>query len=264
MTVVDSRLKALERYGRVYGALGFAVGWTVGLVGDDAKVSRHWQSRPDRLADPEHGAALLRGRGMNRNPVVSLKQSFLLGVDIDGPAGRALLGELVPDGLPRTVVVRSGRSDGGMHAWFRPPENCRHHKLEFGKKLVLSADGYFVAPPGVHASGAVYSFAPGRSPEEHPIAVFPADVYQRLLKHNRQSNGAAREDDSTPITEPGRYLHLRRLGCSMRYAGFGLVPIRAALLAENETRCQPQLDEEEVTTLADDIVTRWQAGGRAA
>jgi bifunctional DNA primase/polymerase-like protein len=261
---LEERLELLKQYGRAYGDLKLAVGWTLGMVGDNAKVSRHWQSRPDRLRDAQHGAGLFH-RGITHNPVISLKASGLLGIDIDGPAGRKLLYEVIPEGLPATVIVRSGREDVGWHAWFRPPEGGTHHKIEFGADgLELVSDGYLVCPPAIHgATQRPYSFAAGRAPWEIEIATFPDAVYQRLTSLKRQSNEAERSDDHSPIPFGGRHKHLLRLGCAMRRAGAGEATILAALYAENERRCVPPQESHLVEALATDIVARYPPGVRA-
>lgn len=261
---MTDRTAALERHGRAYGELHLAVGWTVGLHGDDAKVSRHWQSRPDRLADANHGAGLFIGRGTTRNPVVSLHASNLIGVDVDGEPGRRLMHELVPSGFPSTVVVRSGRADGGAHAWFRPCAEARHHKIEFSAEgLELIADGYLVIPPAIHVTGRPYAFASGRAPWEIEIAELPQAIYDMLVQHHRRSDEHERSDDASPLPPGARHRHLRRVAGAMRRAGAGEAAIAAALLVENERRCTPPKDERVVRELARDIATRYPAGARA-
>jgi hypothetical protein len=259
--VSADRLSALAEHGSAYGRLRLAIGWTIGLDGPDAKVSHRWQSSPDRLADPEHGAAILAGRGIAKNPVVSLRASGLIGVDIDGLAGRDLLNRLVPDGFPATVVVKSGH---GWHAWFRPCVGARHSKIEFAVDgLELVSDGYLVIPPAVHPSGREYVFADGRAPWEIELAEFPAAIYDALLKHSRRSGEHERGDDASPLPPGARHRHLRRVAGAMRRAGAGEASIAAALLVENQRRCDPPKDERVVRELARDIATRYPAGARA-
>jgi Bifunctional DNA primase/polymerase, N-terminal/Primase C terminal 1 (PriCT-1) len=260
--VAADRAEILERHGREYGRLRLAVGWTLGLEGDDAKVSRHWQSSPDRLADEEHGAALLAGRGSRRNPVVSLRASGLIGVDVDGEPGRTLVRELVPAGLPRTVIVASGREDGGHHFWYRPPADCAHAKVEFsGDGLKLSTDGYLVIPPSLHgATGRPYSFLEGCAPWEREITELPGALYRMLREHDRQIDESERADDTGPIGEGSRHRHLLRLGCAMRRVGAGEQTILAALQVENSRRCHPPKTDEHVRELARDITHRYLPG----
>lgn len=257
------RVAELERHGRTYGQLRLRVAWTDGLEGEAAKVARNWQTRPDRLNGPEHGAGLFR-RGLNRNPVVALRASNLIGVDIDGQAGRELVRRLLPNGLPRTVAVLSGRTDGGTHLWFRPPSPDWPHKIEFGASgLELSRDGYLVIPPATHGeTGRPYRFAPGRAPWEHEIATLPVEILTALAAHTRRTDSAARASDGAPVPAGHRHRHLRRLAGAMRRVGAGEHTIAAALLEENTRRCQPPQPDREVLALARDIVDRYPPGAR--
>jgi hypothetical protein len=258
------RLALLERHGRAYGELRLAIGWTDGLEGEPAKRSRHWQSSPTLLADAEHGAGIFR-RGLTRNPVLSLAASKLIGVDVDGEAGRELCRRLVPHGLPATVSVRSGRVDGGVHLWYRPPGPGHPAKVEFSAEsgLTLSKDGYLVIPPALHETGAAYSFAEGRAPWEHAIVEFPAAILQALADDRRVQDELERADDTSPIGAGGRHRHLRRIGGAMRRAGAREESIAAALLVENEFRGDPPKDEHLVRELARDIAHRYPPGARA-
>lgn len=251
----------LERHGRAYGHLRLAIAWTDGLEGAAAKVSRGWQRNPIRLANADHGAGLF-SRDLTRNPVVSLRASKLVGVDVDGEAGRRLVRELVSDGFPLTVAVRSGRADGGHHLWFRPCSGARHHKIEFsGDGLELVTDGYLVIPPAIHGeTGQPYRFVPGRAPWEVDVAEFPADLYAALALRDARDDAAERGDDRSPVPGGRRHRHLLRLGCAMRRVGAGERTILAALLVENERRCQPPKDERLVRELARDIATRYPPG----
>jgi Bifunctional DNA primase/polymerase, N-terminal len=251
-----------ERHGRCYGELHLALTFTrsLGLEDDDFKTVYGWKStRP--LPDGDYGAALLAGRGEKRNPAVCLRASGLLGVDIDGEAGRALVRELVPVGLPPTVAVRSGRADGGLHLWYRAPQAAAKVKVQFASKLTLSADGYFIVPPGWHAQApARYAFLEGRAPWETEIARFSARLLEELVARAGRDDEDRRADDASPIAPGERHPHLLRIGGAMRRAGAGEPSIAAALLSENERRCQPPKPDGVVRALARDICTRYPPG----
>jgi hypothetical protein len=255
-----------ERHGRCYGELHLAIAFTVGIdaAGDAFKVAKGWAGTKP-LPTGDYGAALLAGRGEYRNAVAVLRNSRLIGFDIDGEEGARLRRELVPEGLPRTVAVRSGRP-GGMHLWYRPPTNGPvRHKIEFKSDgcLVASANGYLLVPPSLHASsGALYRFVNGHAPWETEIAVLPEQLLRRLVARVRSDDEAERRDDKTAL-EPGqRHRHLLRIGCAMRRAGAGEPAIKAALLSENMRRCNPPKDERLVIALARDIADRYPPGAR--
>jgi hypothetical protein len=250
-----SRLE-LERHGRAYGALRLAVTFTDGLEGDEAKrvTRKGWPDTP-RLADAEHGAGLLH-RGERRNPVVVLAASGLVGVDIDGPEGLALLRTITTGDLPRTITVETGN---GWHVWFSRPEGLTGcAKIELGPEgLEIAKDGYLVAPPARHPSGHVYRFAKGRAPWDIDPAVITRDQLAPFITYAGASR-AAEIASTGPIGEGGRHRHLLRVGCAMRRVGAGEESIRAALLAENAQRCEPPKPESVVRELARDIAARYR------
>ncbi len=262
---MTDRRELLERHGRAYGELRLAVAFTVGLTGERAKESRFWQSNPHKLSTPDEGAAILAGRGFDKNPVVSLRAANVVGVDVDGPAGRLLVRKLLPGGFPATVTVQSGRADGGIHLWFRPPVGCRTHKIEFSAEgLKVSSDGYLVAPPAIHGeTEQLYRFVDGHAPWEIPLATLPPLILTSLKDQRRAIHEEKRADDRSPLGPGDRHEHLLRVGCAMRRAGAREESIRAALLVENEIRCNPPKPEHTVHALAEDITTRYPPGARA-
>jgi hypothetical protein len=258
---VNDRRELLERHGRAYGSLHLAVAFSDGLEGEDAKrvTRKGWPNTP-RLADPDYGAALLAGRGANRNPAVVLAASGLVGIDVDGPEGVALLREINPSDsgrqLPRTLTVATGK---GWHFWYRRPEGLTGSaKIELGPEgLEVAKDGYLIAPPALHPSGRVYRFAEGLAPWDIAPAVLTHEQLAPFLAQAKTSR-AAEIASTGPISEGGRHRHLFRVGCAMRRVGAGEESIRAALLTENAQRCEPPKAEWLVRELARDIADRYQ------
>lgn len=259
------RLQRLGRYGRLYGELALAITFTDGLLGERAKsvTSKGW-NRTEQLPHAARGEALLTSQGLLRNPVVVLASSGLIGVDVDGEGGRNVSRALVHGGWPETVTVRSGRADGGLHLWYRPPAGDWPAKVELsGNGLKTAGDGYLVVPPALHGeTGNEYVFVEGHAPWELPLAVLPARVLEGLVAARQNRNEAERSDDASPVTEGDRHDFLMRKGCAMRRAGFGETAIRAALLVENGRRCKPPKDKHLVEELAADIATRYAPGAR--
>jgi hypothetical protein len=67
MESVPPRSELLERFGSFYGEERFAVAFTAGTTGQDAKrvTTKGWdQTQP--LADGDHGAGLIAKRGLGR------------------------------------------------------------------------------------------------------------------------------------------------------------------------------------------------------
>ena len=255
-----SRRDTLEQHGRAYGNLRLAVTFTAGLDGDAAKaVTRTGWDKTRPLANAEQGAGLLAAGCEKRNPAVVLRPSGLVGVDVDGPGGVELLRRLVPEGMPRTVAVETGK-DAGYHLWYRAPDGARSAFVELGPEGVTAkANQYLVVPPAVHPSGRVYRFAAGRAPWEIELVTLPLALLERLERAARVGRGRQAATPG-PIAAGGRHDHLMRLGCAMRRRGAGEATIAAALLVENRDRCQPPKGEELVRELARDIATRYPAG----
>jgi len=72
--------------------------------------------------------------------------------------------------LPPTVEARSG--GGGRHAWFEAHAELPSAVLATGLELKAER-GTVIAPPSVHASGGLYLWLPGGSPDEIPLAPLP-------------------------------------------------------------------------------------------
>ncbi len=251
-SVLPERDEHLEQFGRVYGELGLAVNFTDGIAGEDAKrcTARGWP-KTAKLPDGDFGASYLRGRSGRRNPVVVLGASHLIGIDLDGAAGKELLLSL-PVLFPPTVTVVSGRPDGGRHLWYRRPEGApaRLVKVQLTDRVTVAADGYLVCPPALHPSGRRYEFAAGLDPWTTEIAELPLETAETLDGADRGRSGRQRHF-SGPISEGDRHEHLRQISWAMRrYSGASLEAITEALLTENRTRCTPPKREQLVVALS--------------
>jgi hypothetical protein len=75
-------------------------------------------------------------------------------------------------------------------------------------------------------------------------------VHELRTDRQQRSRRGDASSDGKPILEGGRNDTLMSLAGSMRRRGMGLEAIEAALLAENERRCQPPLDDTEVRSIA--------------
>lgn len=90
--------------------------------------------------------------------IVTGTLSGLVVVDADGDAGLAWMREHLP---VTGVYVRTGK---GWHGYFRHPGGNVRNRGRIAPEVDIRADGgYVVAPPSVHASGALYEwqFTPG-------------------------------------------------------------------------------------------------------
>lgn len=179
------RKELLERCAAVYAREAFAIVWTDGLEGDAAKrvTRRGWpQTKP--LAGADGGAfaaALFATRGQTRNPALVVRASRLITVECDTPAGLVQVEEL---GLPPTWTVRSSEAHR-QHRHFRWPGSVEPEKVSFrfeADGVTADSEHYYLVPPALNPSGAVYAFLPGLSPDDLPIAELPEPSFRGLLR----------------------------------------------------------------------------------
>ncbi|OHV39690.1 hypothetical protein BBK14_13545 [Parafrankia soli] len=116
---------------------------------------------------------------------VACKPSGLTVVDVDGPVGRASWAALTGEhGHIPTASVSTGRTDGGVHYWYRapavdPPANSKGTETEgVGAGIDIrgagnGAGGMAVAPPSLHSSGRRYGWA-----ERLPLAELPGWLHR--------------------------------------------------------------------------------------
>ena len=124
----------------------------------------------DASTDPEQ---IMEWWGMESSANIGVAcTGDLVVLDVDGPPGEQTLEELGVE-LPATHEVRTGR---GRHLYFIRPEGLTDG-WRWGD-LELKANGYVLAPPSVHPSGAWYYSANGtdRAPLVSGLATSPRPV----------------------------------------------------------------------------------------
>lgn len=128
-------------------------------VGQDKKPLIAWQKYQKRLPTEDEITEWWK-KWPNANPaIVTGTVSGIVVIDADGEAGRAFVAAHCP---ATSVYVRTAK---GWHFYYRHPGHGEvHNAVRFAPEVDVRGDGgYVVAPPSVHASGAVYEwlFAPG-------------------------------------------------------------------------------------------------------
>jgi hypothetical protein len=257
LTVTENgRHDLLQAYGRYYGDQRFAVAFTAGTEGTDAKkvATRGWDKTAP-LADGNYGASYILGRGQSKNPVIVLRPSNLIVLECDTEDDLARIQEL---DLPDTVTVRSSEPYK-RHLWFRPAPDLESlpyvaFRFESGK-LTADSGRYFLAPPSIHPSGAIYTFLPGHGPDEIEIATLPRDLYQALAKNAQVEDDQLRElieiDPDAKIPEGSRRAYLFRYACMLRRWGLSRTEILEQVLHYNETRCSTPVERRLVEVQVD-------------
>ena len=173
--------------------------------------------------------------------IVTGHVSDVLVLDVDGPEGEA---ELKKYRHPATPTSRT--AGGGLHLYFRHPEQYVRTGIRVAPGLdVKASGGYVVAPPSVGPNGKPYEWI--ISPEEAELADPPGWLIG-LLERERPRGPAAVVGERIPPGERNKVL--ASLAGTMRRRGMGEAEIIAALRVANEQRCQPPLNTEEVERIA--------------
>jgi hypothetical protein len=242
-----TREALLQEYGQFYGEQHFAVTFTSTTVGDDAKrvTTRGWDKTAP-LADGPFGAALLKGRGEQRNPAIVLRPSNLIVLECDTEDDLARIEQL---NLPATLTVRSSQPYK-RHYYFRPAPELEAlpyvaFRFETGK-LTADTGRYFLAPPSIHPSGAVYDYISHRGPHDVEIATLPEPIYRDLAQQARiettELRDAIAEDPEAKIQAGNRRDLIFRYACMLRRWGIPRAQILEQCHQFNETRCVPPVD----------------------
>lgn len=180
------------------------------------------------------------------------KASEILVIDIDiKHDGDKTLQELENEHgkLPLTPKVISG--GGGSHYYFKYPDNVDHIKSRsnIAQGIDVRADGgYIVAPPSWHASCNCYKWIKGQSIHDIELAEIP-DWLLNLTLDDKKKNNYNQAKNESFIEDGCRNSTLTSLAGSMHVRGMSKEAILAALLADNDLRCNPPLSEDEVKTI---------------
>jgi putative DNA primase/helicase len=213
---------------------GFAINWTAGREGDDAKrcTAKGWPETEPLSGELGSVAGLVGERLRTRNPVVVLRPSGLVGVECDSQRDAE---QLATFGLPPTLTARSSER-WKLHHYFRAPaENVPYAAFRF-ESGALSADTgrYFVTPPALHPSGVSYEWVNGAE-----IATLPSELYGRLVEaagaSRRQQTKIAANPDAI-ILRGHRTKHIEQAAGSDRRFGLPLADATAKALKINATR----------------------------
>jgi hypothetical protein len=151
--------------------------------------------------------------------------------------------------LPATMSVKTG--GGGRHFYFHHcggPLRTRHG---FRPGLDLSAGGFVVAPPSIHASGQAY-----RDTSTAPIAQLPAGLVELMSDPRLSPSGV---EGQTRYREGERNNGLTSIAGGLRRDGMGGAELESALQRANLERCVPPLDQGEVQKIVGSI-SRYPVG----
>lgn len=178
--------------------------------------------------------------------VVAGERSGIVIVDCDPGADLTIMCGLEPH-------VKTPR--GGSHYWFEHPGH--HAKTRAGvlSKIDIRGDGGFANVVGVNPkTGGKYTIEimPTRD-SLYPWDRMPKAILDAINETKPQSIEPTPENQKAPIPEGERNSTLTSLAGSMRRRGMTAEAIESALMVENNERCQPPLDDEEVKKIVKSV-----------
>lgn len=145
--------------------------------------------------------------------------------------------------FPDSWIAMTGR--GGYHLYFKADNEIRNRAGIIDGVDVRGDGGYVVAPPSIHSNGNRYEWE--CSPEDYGIKKADNTVMFFLNQGN--------EKYSTHFTMPDivksgeRNTMIFRFACMMQAKGASDNTVLAATMTENQNRCNPPLEENEVRLL---------------
>ncbi len=164
--------------------------------------------------------------------------------------------------LPDTA--RNRTRSGGKHLYFRMPQ-----KIDFElKRKVRLVKAQCDCPKSCGVDLLIHGIAvipptPGYSEDpDHPLsdAVTIPDEILDLVRAQRTNESRVTGDTEGRVNDGERHATLVSLAGTMRKRGMSIEAIRAALLADNEVRFNPPVDEQEIESILKSA-TDWQQGG---
>ena len=189
--------------------------------------------------------------------IVTGYPSGVVVLDVDGPEGEESLRKLEAEHGPLPDTWEALTGGGGRHIFFKCPANVSELKnaVKFLPGLDIRADGgQVVAPGSLHSSGAYYQWELSSHPAETELAEMPAWLFAVIRDYSQGGAGKRKKyPKEGPILDGQRNDYLAHFAGKLRRIGCSEGVLLAALLAENEARCQPPLPDDEVKGIAKSI-----------
>jgi hypothetical protein len=149
-----------------------------------------WKDLQERLPTPEEVRRWWQDFPLGNVGCVLGQVSGVVRVDVDGVEGEKLLAEWSAGDLPQTWTFRSSPSGRGLlYKWPRevPCKSTAMTKPGDHRELRLMGNGsQTILPPSRHASGGLYTWEPGCSPEDIPLAPAPDWLVDRLRQEPKR------------------------------------------------------------------------------
>lgn len=257
---------ALSTWGRAALAYAERIGWAVHLLKPGAKEPISLHGFKDATTDLDQIRAWWTDHPSANIGIATGKVSGLSVLDVDvkdGACGDVTLAALMAKhGASLDGHVCQRTWSGGLQYVFAYDPRARQGISCYGPGLDGRNDGgYIVAPPSlVNWRAYKWIVQPGQPGTLRPMPewlVKSGELWGPLRGKSKAGLPLPGGELATePIVAGHRRDHLWRLGRSMRAFGAGALAIEAAMRAENEARCTPALEEDEVAKTIKDAVER--------
>ncbi len=153
--------------------------------------------------------------------------------------------------FPDSWLSITGR--GGYHFLYWSLEHVGNRVNILEGIDIRGEGGYIVAPPSIHPNGKRYEWE--QSPEEFPLMEAP-DIILEFLNQKEEYQSFK---SLIVIMDGERNSTLFKLASSLQAKGLDEESILAAVMKENEKKCQPPLSDKEIQTLVKSAF-RYQSG----
>jgi hypothetical protein len=227
--------------------------------GSPGKAPWHtWKELQDRLPTEEEVRDRWRKNPWSNVGCALGPVSEMIRVDVEGQFGEARLLELSGGDLPDTLEFASGRENGGRGLLYGIPKGAKlrttAQPLAVGEELRLQAKGaQTVLPPSKHESGRYYAWKDGHAPGQMQLAPAPAWLLEQLSEDRPGGRRKQTFVAGEIIPEGARDETMASFAGSMRRRGMSEEAMYAALLVENQERCDPPLAEADIRRIAHSI-----------
>jgi len=200
---------------------------------DKAKITQWWQKWPHANIG-----------------IVTGEVSGLVVLDIDpDKGGYESLQDLIDLHAPLPETLSQITGSGGKHYLFKYPDNPIGNSVsKLGKGIDIRGDGgYIVVAPSNYISGGSYSWQSDVNETEL------ADMPEWLLILTNTVESTVDDKNPDTVTEGYRNNYLMSKGGILRREGKRKREILTYLLEENQLRCNPPMDYDEVKKIADSL-----------
>lgn len=242
-----------------YASLGMAVF----PIWPRTKSPRTTNGFKDATTDPAQIEAWWNEQPYNIGIATGAMSGGLVIIDLDINEEKGINGYLVlkewqleHGTLPDTVQSITGR--GGYHLLYRDTRPWNNRVGVREGVDIRGEGGYIVAPPSIHPNGKRYEWE--QDPQEFTIAAVDQVVFDFICSAPKSLENRQRFEAPEEIPEGSRTDTLFKMVSSLVAKGLSDDAIKAAVRAENESKCNPPLSDQELEREVFPAIYRYEKG----